>query len=181
MGFICEKYSNRGKLLCKNRYNKKQRQRFTGEKKDLKRRCYKNKKLYRTNIQVTNTYESSSFIPELDPDLLEKSLESLESEVRCEKTSLITRWQELVKYQQNFEQSYNSMRFYLWFIDRYGKDKESWKDCFIFKMGSTKECSNYESIALSSHASKIIFHIFQSKCYQYMDCVQAGFRKGKDA
>lgn len=75
-----------------------------------------------------NTYES--FIPELDPDILEK--DSLESEVKYEKTSLIKRWQELVKYQQNFEQSYSSMRFYLWFIGRYGKDKGTWKDCFIF-------------------------------------------------
>lgn len=41
-----------------------------------------------------NTYES--FIPELDPDILEK--DSLESKVKYEKTSLITRWQELVKY-----------------------------------------------------------------------------------
>lgn len=53
------------------------------------------------------------------------------------------------------------------------------------KMGSIKECSNYESIARSSHASKIVFRIFQSKCYQYMDReitgVQAGFRKGRDA
>lgn len=49
---------------------------------------------------------------------------TMESVVKCEKTSLIMRWQELVKYQQNFEQSYNSMRFYLWFIDRYGKDRD---------------------------------------------------------
>ena len=59
------------------------------------------------------------------------------------------------------------------------------KDSFhpIPKKGIAKECSNYHTIALISHASKIMLKILQAKLQQYMNCelpdVQAGFRKGK--
>ena len=50
------------------------------------------------------------------------------------------------------------------------------------KQGNTKECSNYHTIALISHAS-IILKILQARLQQYMNCelldVQAGFRKGR--
>ena len=45
-----------------------------------------------------------------------------------------------------------------------------------------KECSNYHTIALISHTSKVILKILQVKLQQYMNHelpdVQAGFRKG---
>ena len=46
-----------------------------------------------------------------------------------------------------------------------------------------KECSNYHTIALISHASKVMLKILQARLQQYMNCelsdVQAGFRKGR--
>ena len=46
-----------------------------------------------------------------------------------------------------------------------------------------KECSDYHTIAVISHASKIMLKILQAKLQQYVDCelldVQAGFRKGR--
>ena len=46
-----------------------------------------------------------------------------------------------------------------------------------------KECSNYHTVALISHASKIMLKIFQARLQQYMNHelpdVQAGFRKGR--
>ena len=46
-----------------------------------------------------------------------------------------------------------------------------------------KECSNYRTIALISHASKVMLKIFQARLQQYVNCelpdVQAGFRKGR--
>ena len=52
----------------------------------------------------------------------------------------------------------------------------------IPKKGNAKECSNYHTIALISHASKVILKILQARLQQYMNCelpdVQAGFRKG---
>ena len=53
----------------------------------------------------------------------------------------------------------------------------------IPKKGNAKECSNYCTIALISHASKVILKILQARLQQYMNHklpdVQAGFRKGR--
>ena len=49
--------------------------------------------------------------------------------------------------------------------------------------GNAKECSNYCTIALISHASKVMLKIFQTRLQQYknheLPDVQAGFRKGR--
>ena len=53
----------------------------------------------------------------------------------------------------------------------------------IPKKGNAKECSNYRTIALISHASKGMLKILQARLQQYLNCelpdVQAGFRKGR--
>ena len=53
----------------------------------------------------------------------------------------------------------------------------------IPKEGNAKECSNYCTIALISHASKIMLKILLTRLQQYMNHelpdVQAGFRKGR--
>ena len=53
----------------------------------------------------------------------------------------------------------------------------------IPKKGNAKECSNYHTIALISHASKVMLKILQAKLQQYVNHelpdVQAGFRKGR--
>ena len=51
------------------------------------------------------------------------------------------------------------------------------------KKGNDKECSNYHTIALISHTSKVMLQILQARLQQYMNPklpdVQAGFRKGR--
>ena len=53
----------------------------------------------------------------------------------------------------------------------------------IPKKGNDKECSNYHTIALISHTSKIMLKILQASLQQYtnheLPDVQAGFRKGR--
>ena len=53
----------------------------------------------------------------------------------------------------------------------------------IPKKGNAKECSNYGTIALISHASKVMLKILQARLQQYVNCelpdVQADFRKGR--
>ena len=53
----------------------------------------------------------------------------------------------------------------------------------IPKKGNVKECSNYCTVALISHASKVMLKILQERLQQYMNWelqyIQAGFRKGK--
>ena len=52
------------------------------------------------------------------------------------------------------------------------------------KKSKAKECSNYCTIALISHASKVMLKILQARLQQYMNHelpdVQAGFRKGRE-
>ena len=54
----------------------------------------------------------------------------------------------------------------------------------IPKKGNAKECSNYQIVALISHASKIELKILQAKLQQYLNQelpeVQAGFIKGRE-
>ena len=53
----------------------------------------------------------------------------------------------------------------------------------IPKKGNAKECSNYWTIALITHASKVMLKILQARLQQYVNRelpdVQAGFRKGR--
>ena len=53
----------------------------------------------------------------------------------------------------------------------------------IPKKGNAKECSNFCTIALILHASKVMLKILQARLQQYMNHelpdIQAGFRKGR--
>ena len=53
----------------------------------------------------------------------------------------------------------------------------------IPKTGNAKVCSNYSTIALISHARKVMLKILQARLQQYMNCelpdVHTGFRKGR--
>ena len=59
---------------------------------------------------------------------------------------------------------------------------QDWKSSVFIpipKKGNTKECSNYCTIALISHTSKVMLKILQARLQQYVNCelpdVQAGF------
>ena len=63
---------------------------------------------------------------------------------------------------------------------------QDWKSSVFIpipKKGNAKECSNYRTIALISHPSKVMLKILQYRLQQYMNSeltdVQAGFRKGR--
>ena len=71
----------------------------------------------------------------------------------------------------------------IWNIQQWPQD---WKRSVFIpipKKGNVKECWNYHTIALISHASKVMFKILQAWFQQYMNCelpdVLAGFRKGR--
>ena len=71
----------------------------------------------------------------------------------------------------------------IWKIQQWPKD---WKRSVFIpipKKGNPKECSNYCTIALISHASKVVLKILQARLQQYVNRElpdgQAGFRKGR--
>ena len=53
----------------------------------------------------------------------------------------------------------------------------------ITKKGNAMECSNYRTVALISHASKVMFKILQARLQQYVNYelpdIQTGFRRGR--
>ena len=64
--------------------------------------------------------------------------------------------------------------------------QQDWKRSVFIpipKKGNAKECSNCPTIALISHASKLMLKILQARLQQYINYeipdVQAGFRKGR--
>ena len=77
----------------------------------------------------------------------------------------------------------NSICQQIWKTQQWPQD---WKRSVfipIQKKGNAKECSNYRTIAVILHTSKVIFKILQTRLQQYVNDelpdVQAGFRKGR--
>ena len=77
----------------------------------------------------------------------------------------------------------HSMCWQIWKSQQWSQD---WKRSVFIpipKNCNAKECSNYDTIALISHASKVMLKILQARLQQYVNCelpdVQAGFRKGR--
>ena len=77
----------------------------------------------------------------------------------------------------------HSIRQQIWKTQQWPKDWKRPLFISIPKYGNAKECSNYHTIALISHATKVMLKILQARLQQYMNRelpdVQAGFRKGR--
>ena len=71
----------------------------------------------------------------------------------------------------------------IWKTQQWPQDRKRSVFIPIPKKGNAKECSNYCTIALISHASKVLIKILQVRFQQYMNHelpdVQAGFIKGR--
>ena len=79
----------------------------------------------------------------------------------------------------------HSIRQQIWKTQQWPQDWKRSVFITIPKKGNAKECSNYHTVALISHASKVMIKIFQARLQQYMNHefldIQAGFRKGRGA
>ena len=78
----------------------------------------------------------------------------------------------------------HSIHQQIWKTQQWPQD---WKRSVLIpipKKGNAKECSNYYTIALISHASKVMLKILQTRLQQYVNHeipdVQAGFRKAEE-
>ena len=71
----------------------------------------------------------------------------------------------------------------IWKTQQWPQDWERLVFIPITQQGNAKECSNYYTIALISHDSKVMLKILQTRLQQYLKCefpdVQAAFRKGR--
>ena len=72
----------------------------------------------------------------------------------------------------------------IWKTQKWPQDGKRSVFISIPKKGNAKECSNYWTIAVISHASKVMLKILQARLQQYSNWefpdIQAGFRKGKE-
>ena len=71
----------------------------------------------------------------------------------------------------------------IWKTQQWPQDWKRTVFISITKKDNAKQCSNYNTIALISHTSKIMLKILQARCQQYMNRelsdVEAGFGKGR--
>ena len=71
----------------------------------------------------------------------------------------------------------------IWKTQQWPQDRKRSVFIPIPKKDNTKECSNYHTLALISHATKVMLKIHQARLQQYMNCelpgIQGGFRKGR--
>ena len=111
--------------------------------------------------------------------------------LRKPQASLWTKQVEVMEFQLSCFKSWKMM---LWkcctqYASKFGKLSSGHRTgkgqffILIPKKGNAKECSNYRTIALISHASKVMLKILQARLQQYMNRelpdVQTGFRKGR--
>ena len=77
----------------------------------------------------------------------------------------------------------HSMCQQIWKTQQWPQDWKRSDFILIPKKGNAKECSNYHTIALISHTSKVMLKIIRARLQQYMNQelpdVQASFRKGR--
>ena len=71
----------------------------------------------------------------------------------------------------------------IWKIQQWPQDRKRSVFIPIPEKGNTKECSNYQTTTLISHASRIMLKTLQARLQQYMNQelpdIQAGFTRGR--
>ena len=126
-------------------------------------------------------------ITHLEPDILECevkwALESITTNKPSESDGIPAELFQILK--DDAVKVLHSICQQIWKTQQWPQD---WKRSVFIpipKKGNTKECSNYHTIALISHASKVMLKILQARFQQYVNQelpdVQAGFRKCRKA
>ena len=124
-------------------------------------------------------------ITHLEPDILEFEVKGALGSITTNKASggdgILVELFQLLK--DDAVEVLHSICQQIWKTQQWPQD---WKRsvCIpIPKKGNAKECSNYHTIALNSHASKVLFKILQARLQQHVNRelpdVQAGFIKGR--
>ena len=159
-------------------------QRWAQRKQKILRRGGKNtQKNYTKNIFTTDNHDG--VITHLEPNILECEFKWALGSITMNKASgddgIPVELFQILK--DDAVKVLHSKCQQIWKTQQWPQD---WKKSLyipIPKKGNAKECSNYHTIALISHASKVMLKILQARLQQYVNCelpdVQAGFRKGR--
>ena len=153
------------------------------EAEDIKKRWLEyTEELYKKDLHDPDNHDG--VITHLEPDILECevkwALESITNKASgCDGISV-----ELFQIlKDDAVRLLHSIYQQIWKIEQWPQDRKRSIFIPVPKKGNPKECSNYCTIALVSHTSKVMLKILQARLQQYMKRelpdVQAGFRKGR--
>ena len=154
------------------------------EAEDIKKRWQEyTEELYKKDLQDPDNYDG--VITHLEPDILECEVKWALGSITTNKASGGDRIPvELFQILKgDAVEVLHSICQQIWKTQQWPKDWKRSVFISIPKKGNPKECSDYHTIALISHASKVMLKILQARLQQYVSCelldVQAGFRKGR--
>ena len=154
------------------------------EAEDIKKRWQEyTEELYKKDIHDPDNHDG--VITHLEPEILECKVKCALGSIAMNKASggdgIPVEVFQILKY--DTVTVLHSICRQIWKTQQWPQD---WKRSVfnpIPKEGNAKECSNYHTIALISHASKVMLKILQARLQQYMNCelpdVHNGFRKGR--
>ena len=154
------------------------------ESEDIKKRWQEyTEELYKKELHNWDNHDG--VITHLEPDILECEVKQALGSITTNKASgvdgLPGELFQILKY--DAVKVLNSICQHILKTQQWPQD---WKRSVFIpipKKGNAKECSNYCTIALISHASKVMLKIPQARLQQYVNHelpdVQAGFRKGR--
>ena len=154
------------------------------EAEDIKKRWQEyTEELYKKDLHDPDNHDG--VITHLEPDILEWevkwALESITTNKASGGDGIPVELFQILKY--DAVKVLHSICQQIWKTQQWPQD---WKKSVFIpipKKANAKECSNYHTIVLISHTSKVIPKILQTRLQQYMNCelpdVQAGFRKGR--
>ena len=168
-----------GNFLCKEGHNKAQKWYRHTEAEDIKKRWQEyTEELYQKDLPDPDNH--AGVITHLKPDILECEVKWAIGNITTNKTSEgdgipVKLFQIL---QDDVVKVMHSICQQIWKTQQQSQD---WKKVSFHS--NPKESSNYHTISLISHASKVMLKILQARLQQYMNCelpyVQAGFGKGR--
>ena len=153
------------------------------EAEDIKKRWQEYTELYKKDLHDPDNQDS--VITQLEQDILECEVKWALESIITNKVSggdgIPVELFQILK--DDAVKVLHSICQHIWKALQWPQD---WKRSVFIpipKKGNAKECSNYCTMALISHASKVMLKIFQARLQQYVNHelpdVQAGFRKGR--
>ena len=154
------------------------------EAEDTKKRWQEyTEKLYRKDLNDSHNHDG--VITHLETDVLEYEVKQALGSITTNKASggdgIPVELFQILK--DGAPEVLHSICQPVWKTQQWPQDWKSSIFIPIPKKGNAKECSNYCTIALISHTSKVMLNILQVRLQQYVNHelpdVQAGFRKGR--
>ena len=139
------------------------------EAEEIKKRWQEYKELYKKDLHVTDNHDG--VITHLEPDILECGVKwTLESNTMNKAGGVDRIPAKLFQIlKDDAVKVLHSICQQIWKTQQWSQD---WKRSVFIpipKKGNAKDCSNYHTIALISHTSKVMLKILQARFLQYMN------------